>query len=383
VVSTFRSQSISRGFRVAITWACCAASAAAQAPVERDSAGIRIVENPSRATAPVVFRLGAKAVEVGGPATDLDDEFNARRLGTFKGVRMSDGSLAVINAVRVQLYDARGNKTGVFGRTGAGPQEFVSLSSVEYCRTRGDTLVAGDYRNGRIAIIHARTVVKTIPLSAEFGGSMTGCFDDGTMLMQGGLPNFKTPTYTVRLHRVRLDGTLVNSLGTIVFRTPSPVAGLVHPSVAVAGQRVYAGDGATSEIRVYHADGRLLQIIRSADLAQRIAPADVERALGRSTAAQRDMWRPATYPTFLRLLADPDGRLWVRDFPPAGKATEADGWTAFDSNGRLIGRLEVPRKIGISSASVLAFGAGEVQLVERDEDGFYHLAFYPIVQHTR
>ena len=369
---------------IALTIVCVTSLATAQAPVERDSAGIRIVENPSRAKAPVAFRLGTKSVDLGGPATNLDDEFNPRMLGSFRGIRMSDGSLAVTNAVRMQFYDARGQHTGSFGRAGAGPQEFRSLNGTEFCRTRGDTIVAGDYRNGRTAIVHQRSVIKTNPLSAEFGGAMAGCFDDGTMLMHGGLPNFQTPTFTVRLNRVRLDGTLANSLGTIEFRSPSPVTGLIHPTVVVAGQRVYAGDGATSEIRVYRADGRLVQIIRSADTPQRITQADVDRVLsGRSPPAAREMWRPETFPAFSRFLVDPDGRLWVCDDVPPRRSPDRESWTAFDANGRMIGRLEVPRKMGTKAVSVLAFGANEVQLAERDDDGFYHLTFYPIVLGAR
>lgn len=362
---------------------CAAGVVAAQAPIERDSAGIRIVENRSRATAPIAFRLGAKTTDIGGEAADLDDEFNARRLGSFKGVRLSDGSLAVINAIRVQLYDTRGQRTGVFGRSGAGPQEFASLNAAEFCRTRGDTLVASDYRNGRIAIIYQRNVVRTMPLSGEFGGAMVGCFDDGTMLLQGGLPNFREPTYTIRLNRLRLNGTLANAIGNFELRSPSPVAGLIHPSVVVAGQRVYVGDGNSSEVRVYRADGRLVQIIRSADAVQRITQADVERALTRSSPAARNMWRPETFPAYARLLAAPDGRVWVRDFAFLASALVSDGWTAFDVDGRLIGRLEIPRTIGARSTSVLAFGMNEVQLTERDADGFYHLAFYPLIRDAR
>jgi hypothetical protein len=38
--------------------------------------------------------------------------------------------------------------------------------------------------------------------------------------------------------------------------------------------------------------------------------------------------------------------------------------------------LEVPREIGDTRGSVLAFGVNEVQLVTTDADGFVHLAFY-------
>ena len=294
----------------------------AQSPVERDSAGIRIIENPSRAAAPVVFRLGEPVLDLGGPAENPDVELKQGRgsgaLTPPGGLRLSDGTVAVPDAVRIQLFDARGRRAGMFGMFGAGPAEFRSLGPAEFCRTRGDTLIAGDYRNGRFAVIHGQSVVRTSAYSAQFGGGLAGCFDDGTILMKGGLPNFRTPTYTVRLNRLRLDGTLANDLGA-------------------------------------------------------------ERALNTQSPAFREMargWQPDTYPAYFTVLVDPDGRLWVQDGSP--RRTDRDGWTAFDSNGRLIGRLELPRMIGQRPAAVVNFGVNEVQVRQQDADGFYHLVFYPI-----
>ena len=384
---------------------------AGQAPVERDSAGIRIIENPSRATAPVVFRLGDRTLDLGGPAGNPDDEFNQGfGLGSL---RLTDGTIAVPDVVRLQFFDAQGRRIGKVGRSGAGPSEFVSAYPSEFCRTRGDTLVVGDYRNGRFAVVHGQRVVTTTRYTQQFGGALPGCFDDGTVLMKGGLPDFRTPTYVVRLNRLRLDGTLVNGLGDFVFRSPSDVAHSVHPIVQPWGQRVYLGDGATSEIRIHRSDGRLTHIIRTADPPQRITAEDVERELRGSPPAVRNQWRPDTYPTYQLFMVDPEGRLWVRDFIPQPQRGGRIGWTAFDINGRLIGRLEVPSMIsstgslsapfvippftprrdpyaprrsfppGVSVASVAGFGANDVQIWWQDDDGFAHLSFYPILRVER
>jgi hypothetical protein len=171
---------------------------------------------------------------------------------------------------------------------------------------------------------------------------------------------------------------LVNRLGEFSFRSPSYVAGSRYPEIQVWGQRVYIGDGATSEIRVMRPDGRLTHIIRSADVPRRITPEDVERVLRGAAPVYRTEWRPDTYPTYMGFRVDPDGRLWVQDytFP---LLPDRVGWTAFDVNGRLMGRLEVPRRMGDRSASVTGLGSNEVLVWETDSDGFVHLVFYPLV----
>jgi hypothetical protein len=47
-------------------------------------------------------------------------------------------------------------------------------------------------------------------------------------------------------------------------------------------------------------------------------------------------------------------------------------------DGRLIGRLEVPRKIGPLRTAVQQIGANEVQLYGVDDDGFLHILFYTL-----
>ena len=360
--------------------ALIATIASAQTPVERDSAGIRIVENPARATAPVVFRLGARTASIGGPADNPDDEF---RRGWSYALRMSDGSIAMPDRDRVQFFSVRGERAGIFGRAGAGPEEFSSLGALEFCRTRGDTLVAGDNHNGRTAIIHARKVVRTVPLSVAYGGSMVGCFDDGTFLMRGGLPNFRTPTYTIRLNRLRLDGTHVNEIGKFDLQAPSAVTRLHNATVKAWGQRVYIGDGANSEIRVYRANGKLTHIIRSADPPQRVSAADAEKNLAGTAPSFRQfatIWRPETWPAYSTFYVDPEGRLWVGSYVWNHAESPNDVWTAFDTSGHLIGRLEVPRKLDGKSVSVLAFGNNEVQLRWIDADGFVHLSFHALTR---
>src|SRR5688572_20601478 len=79
---------------IALVLMSSARSAVTQTPVQRDSAGIRITENPARATARIVFRLGAQRADIGGAASDPNDELAARGNGLI-AVRLSDGTIAV------------------------------------------------------------------------------------------------------------------------------------------------------------------------------------------------------------------------------------------------------------------------------------------------
>jgi hypothetical protein len=129
-------------------------------PRSRDSAGIRIVENPSRRTAPVAFRLGQVAFDVGGLDTNQDNEFNPRQ-GQMRAAVMSSGHFAVTDVNRIHIFDETGKRLRIVGRSGRGPEEFGNIVSI--CRARGDTLVVGDSPNGRVAILDsAGRFVRTI-----------------------------------------------------------------------------------------------------------------------------------------------------------------------------------------------------------------------------
>lgn len=108
----------------------------AKAPVIRDSAGVRIVENRARASAPVQFTLGTKArFDVGGLEPEPDNEFNPIQ-GYLRGTWLSNGGLAVIDEVRMHLFDAAGKRLAIVGRKGKGPEEVTFITSIY--RTRGN-----------------------------------------------------------------------------------------------------------------------------------------------------------------------------------------------------------------------------------------------------
>ncbi|HLA90258.1 MAG TPA: hypothetical protein VJL28_07510 [Gemmatimonadaceae bacterium] len=370
--------------------AVAASAAFAQAPTVRDSAGVRIVENTSRATAPVLFTLGTTArFDIGGLEQNPDDEFNSRQRN-LRGAWLSNGGVAVIDGVRIHYFDKTGKRLRIVGRQGKGPEEFSDISTI--CRTRGDTIIVTDGNPGRMAVVSGSgAAVRTFLQDSLGSPPFDGCLDDGTVLFRP--YSWRTPRSpsTARLTRRRLDGTIVNLIGDFDPGVLDYATGVV-PTVAARGQRVYWGDPRTSEVRIFSVTGKLLSIIRSADVGGVLSSEDAER-LFRSTFApntppaiaqmrvdrMRSFLHASTWPTYREFHVDPNGRIWIEDY--ARTHPSADGWTLFDAQGRLVGRLVLPApKQGERPLLVIGFGVDEMFVRRADENGAAHLTVYPIVR---
>jgi len=381
------------GLRLSLVVAACTApiaSVAAQPPLVRDSAGIRIVQNGARLKAPLVFRLGTTpSLEVGGIEDSPEVEFNHNQ-GFLTGARLSNGGLAVIDTDRLQYFGPDSRRVRVVGRHGRGPQEFLYLTAI--CRTRGDTVVVADSHNRRFSVVDGSgNVVRTFLANDLRLPTHSFCFSDGTLVLTRMVLSTGFGITRVQLQRVRLDGSVVNQIGDY----PSPTFNAYTQSIprAVAmGQRLYYGDGTSGEVLVLSPSGSLLTIIRSADPRIRITQADAEKRLNATirplgSAAERDKFAerlrsrpyPSTWPAYDRIHVAPDGTLWVQDYEVT--PSRADSWTAFDSSGRLLGRLLIPGPTkGDMMVEVMGFGTNEILLRRRDSMAAVHLAFYPILR---
>jgi hypothetical protein len=359
------------------------------APVVRDSAGVRIVENTARLRAPAVFRLGPEPLlEVGGIEGNPDIEFNHLN-GYLRGVPLSGGGLAVIDMVRVHYFNAQGARIRITGRKGSGPEEFLYLTAI--CRTRGDTLLVGDDHNRRLGVLDSSgAIVRTITQADLGGPPFDFCFDDGTFLLLRDLGGSAESPGSIRLTRVRLDGSVANAIGDFPGRTLDFVtqSGVV---VVAAGERLYYGDGTSSEVKVYDRAGTLLSIIRTADPSLPITEKEAERRLARTipknvSASERAarlqrlraLPHAITWPTYGRVHVTPRGTLWIEDYQGSNSARA--GWTAFDSTGRMLGRLRLAVAAkGRRSFEVISLGDAAVLMRSRDADRAAYLTLYPIL----
>ncbi len=362
--------------------------AGAQAPRTRDSAGVRIVENPPRKSAPVVFRLGDKPLfEVGGVESNPDEEFDHQ--GNIRGAPLANGGLAVIDVSRVHYFDSKGKRVRIVGREGQGPEEFMRLIAV--CRTRGDTLLVSDSRNHRLSVLDENgRIVRTILRGDNGSAPPSFCLDDGTFVLERRIGDVAGGDRHYRITRLRTDGSVVGVVGTFEGRGLDIT--MVGMSINGARNAVYVGEPFSGEIRVYDPSGRLQRIIRTSDAVERITEAEAEARMASSiprnvTGAARtkrmDRMRALphspTWPVFYGLEVGTDGTIWVKDYRK-GRASP-DGWTAFDSTGRIVGRLVLPpppeRTIG---PEVQGFGSDRVLLRRFDADGATHLMIYPILR---
>lgn len=370
----------------------------AQSPGSRDSAGVRITQNPSRMTFPVNLKLGATAsYDIGGlHEENPDEEFDANQ-GYLRGVRLSNGGMAVIDVKRVKYFDAKGKLVKVAGRDGEGPGEYRYLTSI--CRTRGDTIVVADRK--RLAVLDGRgNFVRHIPSTPRYL-PFDGCFEDGTVLLTE--TEYRKPTpnsSTAHLYRVSLDGTVVTPLGDMVVSGFDMVTQTDVAWVA-AGRRLFVGDGSRGEIPVMQllplGEGapstwfRQVASIRSADRGEKISTAEIEEqwanTIPRNTPESerkermermRAMPHATVWPTFGRIHADPDGNLWVADYRHVYPSSV--GYSKFDRNGKLVGRLVIPPQTKLSERrEVIGFGRNEMLVRRWDEDGGTHLTVFPIV----
>jgi hypothetical protein len=370
--------------RVALALASVCLSAPGRAQTTRDSAGVHIIENPSRLKAPATFRLGPPVLDVGGRGQNPDDTFQPNQ-AYLRGVRMSDGGMAVIDVARIHYFDAAGKRLTITGRRAGGADDFQYLTAI--CRTRGDTIVVGDLNGRRFGVLDKTgAIVRMIPQGELGFAPFNFCFDDGTFVVSEQVAAPGGGERQVRMTRVRLDGSVVNRLSEL----PGGVFDLIttrEVQVVAWGQRLYFGDATTSQILVMDPTGKLVSILRTDDpptpvtndeVAQRVAasiPPSVppeERAarIARMQAAPRS----ATWPAYGRMHVDPSGRLWVQDYVKT--VTVPNGWTAFDSTGTMVGRFVFPAaREGERLPDVIGFGVDQIILRHTDADGA-HLTVY-------
>lgn len=366
----------------------CASMLVAQAPGMRDSADVRIVENAARASAPITFRLGAKRLEVGGLEDNPSLEFDHNQ-GYLRGALLADGGLAVIDVSRVHFFDAKGTRRAVVGRLGSGPEDFRYLMGV--CRVSGDTIAVYDSHNKRVSLLTTNAkIVHTFQLEPNWSTPFEQCYGDGTLLFTRSVPAAATePVQTHQFFRTTARGEKVGREFTLTSRRFDMVSSMGVDYTAGGADLLYA-DARTQDIRSYNSEGKLRRIIRTRDVPAAVTAAQAESRMTGSipnnvSAAEREermarmKARPyaSTWPTYLTVKSDPAGRTWAEDYPVP--SVSMGRWTAFDRDGRMIGRLMLGTLPGDARPpQVISFGENVVLLRRRDTDGAAYLSVYAI-----
>ncbi len=348
------------GAVLSIAFSACGEADQETAPtyVTADSAGVEIVRLAD------LHALDLPRIEtrlVYSTAVDVE-------LASVAGaVFLPDSSLVIADrrSAEIVFLDRDGHVRARSGREGEGPGEY---SFIERIGVGADgALFVYDRRLRRFTFL-------------DSGGEMTGVqsLDQGTGLgaavplvrLGGGevLAAFETrPELPPGLQRAPVFLVFADAAGTIVDTvaqwpgrerhvtrgelTWNPV--LFGATTLFAGRGVHALMGTNDSLALtLYRGAEPVTRIRGAYSPRRITTPDRDALTERSLGAfpeevQRD-WRRRldestereTYPAYEALAVDPEGRIWVGDFPPPADPERL--WTVLEPDGRPVGVLHLP-----------------------------------------
>ena len=366
-----------------------------------DSAGVEIVftEVPL-AGAPAFAELAAEpSLRLGSLAGAEEEQFGA----IVDMAPLPDGGVAVLDqqAAQIRLFDSDGTYRGAVGSKGEGPGELVS--PVNLATLLGDTLAVYDPRSRRVTLYPASggdPAVRTLEGEGPSLPNRVSFFAEGGLV--GSAPWFRTGG-----RGIPNEGEDMVSQDSAVIAVFSPEGALVDTAVVIPNREiiykimmvgqginvlmsptafarsgvfaahpdgVWAGFGERWELRLYDAaTGALSRIARAPGLERDLTDQEMaavhEAAMATdSTPAQRErraVWwelspRPEVRPTYDRLLVDDQGRLWLREWPGAGK--DPQRWWVFQREGDLLGSVDVP-----TGVTLMAVSGADAWGVFRDE----------------
>ena len=351
----------------------------------RDSAGIRIVENPRPADdSRLSWRIGSEPlVSIG--EYEGDDPYILHEAND--AVMLAGGSVVVANTGtdEIRLYDAGGVHQTTWGGTGGGPAEFQALVGIALWP--GDSILAWEPRrssSGRADLWGG----SVFDLGGNLGRSFRIESDDGhgleprVILASGDILGRRTTGGAEDGYwRMEAAYSLVAGEGgaEISFGTHPGLEGFrgVYGGVMLQVARMAFSRGlheaewggtlviATDdryELRAYRvSDGALARIVRREHSSRAPTRAEVVDAmLNAFIEAEQpeeviEMFRPAydeapiveNFPAFRAVLADALGHLWVKEYTPPDVERPAPLWTVFDPEGRVLGFVETPAEFEV------------------------------------
>jgi hypothetical protein len=378
----FKAAAVIRWLLTTAMLAGCGEGAGSARIAVRDSAGIRIVENPSPddSAAHVWWTVSTPEIDIGG--ADAQEPYALHRV--VDALRSPEGLIVVAsNATSdIRVYDASGMHVRTTGRSGGGPGEFGSLSVLE--RGIADSILVPDPSNRRITVLspsgeYVRDIISD-------GGPLPriyGRFSDGSLIgsITGGgtpaLPQDGFARLDIVLGRYSAQGELIDTIGAfpgaerlvkITSVGPGPITSpdqiatieiMATPFTknglqTAFGTELYVGPQDAGEILVYDTPGTLTRIIRTGRVPDAVTEQHLEAEWQRSLEAapperQAEMRatgrvnRPhgAIVPPYAALATDSEGNLWVSDYDDPLK-DQKGRWTIYDPQGAVLARIALP-----------------------------------------
>lgn len=358
-----------------------------------DSAGIAIASNHFGGDAAPDFALPDTArVEIG--VSDGPEELQLFRVRG--GVRLSDGRIAILNAGshQIRVYGPNGQHLVSVGRRGEGPGEF--MSPMRLWRTVGDSVITWDTRTRRLTVIDSTgRFARTARLAEQAANPvLLNVLSDGTFIIQDERFDVSEQFQETHLELTHYgpDGSLIRSVGTyplsrigmLVAEQGLIGAPLFEPRTSTAGTSdgFWLGVARDYEATAYDPAGKPLRVVRWTGPDRSVSSDAVNAAHAARLAAAAEEDKPRIrriletqpvaerFPAYQAIMAGADGTLRVLQY----ERPQHEGpsrWLIFDSDGRLTGRLSVPRGF-----LPLEWGADYVLGVTTDDLGVERVQLY-------
>ncbi len=360
-----------------------------EAPSERatvrDSAEVRIVENPTPETAQAVgWTLGGTPELTIGVVGGED----AYQLFDVRGVeRLADGRVLIVNSGtnELRIFDSGGEYLLAVGGEGEGPGEFQRINWAGFYR--GDSIAAFDGRLGRLSVFSPEgEFVRSVSTRSLSSGVVTDGipsaqaylvvedFPDGSFLARDrGAP--VTSADTTRVERPIYDyvaigpdggsitqmASLPGSESFIHFENNGAVSAGSLPfgretHLTVVGSDLAVGYNDGMRVQRIRRDGSLVGIVSlqvepralseseaEAHRAEQLSQFDANPVFREAMASRINVIPyPPTIPFHQDIIGDAEGYLWVKRFPDIGAEEGPSDWYIFDADGVYQGLMTTP-----------------------------------------
>ena len=343
--------------------------------VQRDSAGIEIIE----AMRPLWGDSSLWSIDP-DPLVDLSLSGSGPAHEFFRSGSMKqrpDGSLMIADrgSREVRVFSAAGDFQGAFGGRGDGPGEFTNLGRVE---NAGDTLLA--LGGGRVVVAsHDLAVIRTFNIDR---------FAYDLHYLRGGavLPELRPPVlpqegvsgltrHPQALVLFDLEGTQIDSVGetrgneSYVHARDGEYGGAEplfarFAHIETLEGRIIRGSSDMMQVEELDMSGNLLRILRipgyPLDLSNAQVAAEREVRLEGVPAAMpaflrrmvEDFPTPVTRPAYDDILVDPSGALWLELYRGTSEQNQPEEWLVLDADGTWLGRVEIPDRFTVSDITI-------------------------------
>ena len=369
---------------LAVLLLCGSASCLGQDPgaplvVQRDSAGIQIVE----AMRPLWGDSSRWSIDP-DPVLDLaaSGDTPYHEFFRVRGVQQRpDGSLVLADRQSRQIrhFSREGAFLGALGGPGQGPGEFRNLQRVEIV---ADSSFALDY-DGRVTVVGSDMELARI-FDLPHQVADIHFLGEGTLLAESwmleGLEDIANQLIRPAIALVRFDlgGVWVDSLGVrpgsesysynlVEDQGNAPALFPKAGQVATLGSRIFYGSSDLMQVEELDPSGRVVRILRIPGYPLDLTDAQI--AAERNSRLDMDLPPGVTLPPFIRrvvealpapttrpayadMLVDPSGAVWLELYRAGSEEDRPQEWLILDADGTWLGTVEIPDGFRITDVTM-------------------------------